>query len=99
MEVKIYANYGVLAHEKQTIYSCSCPHHQADYSEKVTVKIPDELNPYIDKNGFVCIRPDNSYIFVFNEGILYSVNDKPVIRYSDMNGKGHTVTLTVIEGR
>lgn len=80
-----------------TIHRSYSVRSQTGYSEKVTVKIPDELDPYIDKRGCLCIRPANSYIFVLNDGLLCTVDGKPAIRYFDMKGEFHTVILTVIE--
>ena len=41
MIIKGYANYGVLAHEKQTIFTVAAPHPRTKVAEKVEITIPD----------------------------------------------------------
>ena len=41
MTIKGYANYGVLAHEKQIIFTAYNPDAHADYAEEVEYTIPE----------------------------------------------------------
>ena len=94
METIIYANYGVLAHEKQTVYS-PCP--ISDVHDKLTVEIPESLNPYVTVMGEVGIEPDNSWCYGLSEALTTTTGKRPAVRYCDRDGKLHIVALTIIK--
>ncbi len=56
MEAKIYANYGVLAHEKQPVYT-TIPIVD-ELADELTVIIPDEYEPYMSVCGNICVIVD-----------------------------------------
>lgn len=95
MNATIYANYGVLAHEKTVVYTAT-PHHQAALTEKVEVEIPESLNPSETMFGGIIIEPNGSFCYELNEA-LCQVREKPAVLYYDRNGKRHTVKLEVIK--
>lgn len=41
-KIKGYANYGVLAHEKQVIFTATSKHPHADVSEEVEMELPED---------------------------------------------------------
>ena len=97
MNLEIFANYGVLAHEYQTIYTCTAPHVHAAASDRVVVEIPDELiagRNYLDillikipGEAWPCPLPD----------MLASWGGRPCLIWYD----GHTThrkMLSVING-
>lgn len=93
MIVKIYANYGVLAHEKETVYT-TAPHEHATLSEPVTVTIPDSLNPCTNEAGEILVTLDGTVYRLFE--VLANAGDKPVIRWFD--GRGYrTISLASAE--
>lgn len=55
-----YANYGVLAHEKQIRFTISAPHPHATVSDRVEITIPDGWE--VAENNFgdvLIISPDD----------------------------------------
>lgn len=96
MKIKLYCNYGVLAHEKTWVYTYGEPHHQSDAYSTVIVSIPDDLQPYETNMGDVVVTLDGAK-YLLSEA-LSSRNDKPCIRWYDGT---HTryAALPVIEHR
>ncbi len=84
MKTTIYANYGVLAHEKQTAYTVR-PHAAATLSEPVTVSIPESVNPCTNEAGEILVTLDGT-VHLLSE-VLTNAGDKPVIHWFD--GKGY----------
>lgn len=94
METTIYANYGVLAHEKQTVYSTS---PVSDVHEKLTVEIPASLNPYTTVMGEVGIEPDGYGCTGLAEVLTTTRGNRPAVKYMDRNNKLHIVALPVLD--
>lgn len=94
MKTTIYANYGVLAHEKQTVYSTS---PISEVYDKLTVEIPASLNPYTTVLREVGIEPDNARCNGLSEVLTTTKGNRPAVRYCDYDGKLHIVALTIIE--
>lgn len=88
VESTIYANYGLLAHEKQVIYYLV---PASEISNPVRVVIPNV-------SGVNCV---DEYILTLDgqdyllSEVLTSVNDKPALRWV-ANGSHHTRMLTII---
>lgn len=94
MKTTIYANYGVLAHEKQTVYTTN---PISDVCDKLTVEIPDSLNPYITVMDEVGIDPDNAGCIGLSDVLTTATGNRPAVRYCDLNGKFNIVALTIIK--
>lgn len=93
MKVTVYANYGVLAHEKRTAYS-TVPMETAKFSEPVVAEIPDSLNPRETEGGEIVITLDGS-AWLLSE-VLTNAGDKPVLRW--YTGSGYkSITLPLAE--
>lgn len=89
MIVKLYANYGVLAHEKEPQFTTDFLRYHAAYIEPVAVEIPDEWivgrNPY-DELLVSADGMGNSYYRL--REVLNNHGDNPVIAWHDeKNGK------------
>lgn len=54
MIVKVYANYGVLAHEKETVYT-TAPHEYATLSEPILIDLPASVNPRENAFGEILV--------------------------------------------
>lgn len=52
MTVKMYANYGTLAHEYTPVYGWT----PAEAYDRVSVEIPDEYQPYENTFGELCVH-------------------------------------------
>lgn len=92
MKITLYANYGVLAHEKQTLYSLA-PY--AEINEKLTVEIPAELSPRYNDHEilFVTIPDYGETPFV---DVLGTFGGEPAIRWYDAKDNLHHRTLKEI---
>jgi len=98
MKATIYSNYGVLAHEKQTIYTADNPHMHADFAEKMTVIIPDEYEPYETESGSVALSVPNGFNpYLLSELLATSSHHKPELHYVDRSGKRHHIVLECAE--
>ena len=96
MKTKIYANYGVLAHEYQTIYTVSNPHVHATCHDIITVEIPDKYQPYITVDESIALIIDGTPYML--DEVIASTADKPCIKW--YNGSTyHTERLTVTENQ
>lgn len=77
MTMTIYANYGVLAHEFQTLYSVSCP--VTEVFDKVTVDIPN-VTGYTATGEPVLTLSGMDYML---SDVLGSWGDAPAIFWFD----------------
>ena len=98
MKTTIYANYGVLAHEYQTVYTATAPHGHAKVSEQVIVEIPDDFKPYHNEIGEVIVNvPGMPWPYTLAE-VLTTINgDAPGLCWYDSH-QSHRVALEVIDG-
>lgn len=79
--IKGFANYGVLAHEKQTIFTISNPHGRATASEAVEITLPDgwEVGESVTE-GQLITGPAGTY---GADDIIDSWRDQPVLSWYD----------------
>lgn len=94
MTTTIYANYGVLAHDKQTVFTAVSP-ADAALSEELTVDIPDECEPYEAIVGTIALKL-GGHIYHLGEA-LASRNDAPALRWCDQYGHTHYMPLRIVE--
>lgn len=84
MITKVYANYGVLAHEKETVYS-TAPHEHATLSEPILIDLPASVNPR--ENAFDEIIVDlNGSTYLLSE-VISGTRGDVVLKWYD--GKAH----------
>ena len=87
MDVMIYANYGVLAHEKQPVYTVA-PEATATISEPFYIIIPDSMQPHVTIGGSVAVVLPNSFSpYMLSELLHTDCNDMPVLEWIDKDGK------------
>lgn len=88
--VRGYANYGVLAHEKQIIFTAGRPHAQATTSDEVEITLPDGWSAEENKiGGLMICGPAGDYLA---DEILSSWGDAPVLSWFD-GESSHRVEL------
>jgi hypothetical protein len=92
--VQIYANYGVLASEKRTVYTYPEPHENAVSYELISVVIPDTLAPFKTERRTIGIRPHEAWEYDLGE-VLTNYKGEPAIRYADQYATPHTYCLRV----
>lgn len=94
--LKAYANYGVLAHEKKTLYTIGGSAETATYSEEVEVILPEGFE--VDENvaGGQLITVPGGETYLANE-IFYSSNGCPELSWYDSEQKVHRVKCQVVD--
>lgn len=93
-ETTIYANYGVLAHDKETVFTATAPHAHADFAEKITVIIPDQYEPYETQSGEVALSVPNGFNpYLLSEVLVSGKDGGPWLRYVDRDGHYHQYAL------
>lgn len=89
MTTKIFAHYGVLAHEKQPVYSTNGA--SGALCDELTVEIPfPTWHNYMDELGVTIDGAD--YLL---EQVLTNWGDKPAIVWSDGKSKQHIILKVV----
>lgn len=97
MKATIYANHGVPGYESQTKYSTT-PIDGATLSDKLTVEIPDSLNPYVSVSGDTGIAPDNASPVSLVDALTDAKGRVPAVIYVDSDSRIQIVRLTVVGG-
>ena len=88
--IKGFANYGVLAHDKQTIFTISEKHPHATVSEEIEITLPDKWE--VSRNEFeeLLIDTPEGKTYMADE-IISSWEDEPVLSWYDE--ENHRITL------
>lgn len=95
MKTTIYACYGLLTHEKETVYGVA----PTDICDEITVEIPEELEPYETVTGSIAVmlpsRMGEKKLPAMLEEVLCSTKTgNPAIRTSEF---GSHIALKVID--
>lgn len=88
--IKGFANYGVLAHEKETIFTISGKAETAAVSEKIEITIPSEYKIAESAYGDILIDIPGAGAYPAQK-VISSKKSEPVLRWYD--GKEHSVKL------
>ena len=91
MKVKLYKNYGVLAHEKEAFYTYSAP--ASDVYDCVTVDIPQIIGVNTSDEPLVSL---GGMIYPLQD-VLATVDGKPALRLYD-GQYYHNVFLLTVDG-
>jgi len=93
MKIRIYANYGVLAHEKQTVYAT---YRIGSCNEPVDVELPDDLDIGYNAADEMLITVDG--INYMLDELLDAMPDteRPCLRWYDGH-QNHRKELKVIK--
>lgn len=78
-----YANYGVLAHEKQCLFTAERP--IAEANDKVEITLPEGWKTCEDITGGMLIESPDKKTFPAGE-ILESKKDEPYLVWNDAKG-------------
>lgn len=95
MYIDLYANYGILAHEKETIFTVGNPSGAAVCYDKYSAEIPQALNPYVTASGSIAIQPKDATPYLLREALLTTAGGAPALRWWDKAEKRHCVTLKI----
>ena len=88
--IKGFANYGVLAHEKQIIFTISEKHPHATVSEEIEITLPEKWEVSENEFGELLIDTPEGNTYIANY-IISSWGDDPVLSWFD--GENHRITL------
>ena len=89
MDVMIYDNYGVLAHEKQHVYT-TAPESTAVISEPFYIILPEDLHPYLTEAGEVALSvPDGFNPYLLRELLATAPDGMPILSYIGRDGRQH----------
>ena len=80
MKLTVFANYGVLAHEKKTAFT-TVPHEHASASEPFQVTLPDEVHPRRNEAGEVIVTL-SGIPYLLSE-VLTNAGNGPALRWYD----------------
>lgn len=84
--IKGYAHYGVLAHEKQIIFSSQEKHENSTLDEKMEIEIPDEFETYKNAIEETIIKTPEGQSYRVQDIIpAWRITEEPKISY--YNGK------------
>ena len=92
MDVAIYANWGVLAAEKQCVYTMA-PAATAAVSEPRVVRIPAELRPYLTIAHDAAIVPAGDWAYLLSEILTGGANETPALAWYGKDGRHRRVKL------
>ena len=90
-KIKGYANYGVLEHEKQVIFTAMSKHPHADISEEVEMELPEGWSVAATVAGDLLIESPEGETWPADK-IIDSWGDAPVLSWFD-GVKSHRITL------
>lgn len=86
-----WANYGVLAHERRTIYTAGSPEATATFSEEVVFVVPEKWETAENEAGELLLSPDGETYYMPYQLLSYR-DGKPCLRWFDGTQK-HWVVL------
>lgn len=86
-KIKAFANYNVLTHEKQTIFTVSHKHPYATFSEVIEIILPINYQVFKNEYGEILITIPEGETYIADE-IISSWKNKPVLGwYNKENNK------------
>ena len=91
--MKLYKSYGVLAHEKQPVYTLYSP--ASDIYDEVNVVLPDGwyTTQTVFDETLICSPDGDTY---FANEILSNWGDSPALVWYDNRQKMHRIMLEVV---
>ena len=81
---KGYVNYGVLAHEKQKIFSVGNPNYSAVASDEIEITVPDGYSVHENEYGGILIETPHGETYLASE-ILTNMREQPYLIYIHEN--------------
>lgn len=91
LTVAIYANYGLLVHEKEVVYTYPCS--ATEICDELIVELPsiNGAHWYLNTYGDPCIKI-GAYVYCLAQ-LLSAYRDCPVLRWLDDDGVMRRVAL------
>lgn len=92
MTMKIYASYGVLAHEKRPVYTVEAP--AGDICDELTVELPEGWELAENEAGAPLLTMPTGETYLARE-LLTNRGDAPALRWYGGH-QHHIITLKII---
>ncbi|MCI9640436.1 hypothetical protein ACDL92_11865 [Ihubacter sp. mB4P-1] len=92
---KIYANYGILGHEKEILWSVDYP--MEEIYDEYTAKIPEGFEAYEGAWGNLCVKTPEGEEFSLRDILAITTEENPLISYYDRNEKKHEISVSLLE--
>lgn len=92
MTHKLYASYGVLAREKQPVYTDGLP--MSDIYDLVTVDLPAGVSIHHNAAGETLVDIDDQ-VYLLRDILSTNDQDQPILTWFD-GIKTHVIPLTII---
>ncbi len=92
--IKLYVNYGCLAHEKKIVYTCDMPASTAVCSDKLTVKVPEGWEAYESQCGGTVFRAPWGWVYTPDE--ILAGDDHPCFYGINKDRRRFKVKLEVV---
>lgn len=93
MKVKIYANYGVLGHDKSPVYRFGYP--CSEFYDKYDVIIPDCFKVDLNEANDLLITLSSGDIYLARD-LIHTINDSPAFVWFD-GLNDHIVKLELVK--
>ena len=90
MKIQIYANYGLLCHEKTTVYSSA----HGNIYDIITVELPDGWTPVELIGGDGLESPWGNCYFV--DDVITCIDDQPWIDVINSDGRVYKRKLRIV---
>lgn len=93
--LEIYANHGVLSHEKDAVYTYA--NKQSEITDKLYIEIPKGFKVYEQADGTeIILSADEGYDYTVDE-LLENVGNSPAFVYVGKDGGYRTFKCRVLE--
>ncbi len=93
--IKIYANYGVLAHEKTTVYTYA--NNASEIYDEIYIEIPEGFKVYEQADGIgIILSADKGYDYTVDD-LLRNVGGTPAFVYVGKDGRRRTSKCKILE--
>lgn len=98
-KIKAYANYGVLAAEKMTVYTVAGKHEHATVSEKVEIVLPEEWTTSENTIGQMMIESPDGKTWLADDVISTAADgETPQLDWYNSPVERHRIKMQISEG-
>lgn len=94
--IKIYANYGVLSHEKETVFTYA--NNVSEIYDEIYIEIPEKFKVYgNDSDTEILLSANDGYDYTVDE-LIKNIGDVPSFVYVGKDGGYRTIKCKVLDG-
>ena len=93
-KIKVYASYGVLAHEKQPFYS---QYPASDIYDELYISVPEGWEAWEAENGRIIVKKHGGFTYTLDEVLTNTRTGKPVFQWVENFGETHSAHVEIVE--